>query len=163
MHIRPATLDDDTAASRVLAAAYSTLLKPDYDAETLARIVPLISKAKPELLASGTWFVAEIGGKVVACGGWTPDKPGSGTVVPGLGHIRHVAADPAFTRRGIAGALLRHAIAGARAAGATRLECLSTRTAVPFYAANGFVVRREIDLQIASIPFPSVDMVLNMA
>lgn len=47
----------------------------------------------------------------------------------------------------------------AEAEGAIRFECLSTLTAVPFYAALGFVALGPVDLTLApGMVFPAVRM-----
>ena len=50
--------------------------------------------------------------------------------------------------------------AQARDAGITRLECLSTRMAVPFYAALGFRVLGPVEVPLRpGIVFPAVAMI----
>jgi N-acetylglutamate synthase-like GNAT family acetyltransferase len=61
-------------------------------------------------------------------------------------------------RKGAARALMDRTFNQARAHGISRMECLSTRTAVPFYASCGFVPVAERDVMIAGHPFASVDM-----
>jgi len=56
-------------------------------------------------------------------------------------------------------ALMAHVFAMARAAGVVRLDCLSTRTAVPFYAAMGFVTQGPVTVPLGpGIDFPAVAM-----
>ena len=76
--VRVATSDDLDLLSGLIAASYATLDDGSYDRGNLAAAMPAISKANPKLLASGTYFVAEIDGEPAGCGGWTVDKPGSG-------------------------------------------------------------------------------------
>lgn len=97
-------------------------------------------------------------GAILGAGGWTTESPHKPELA-GTGHIRHVATLPEATRRGLARAILHHAVAEARAAGLTRFVAMSTRTAVPFYAAMGF--REERDEEVAlrpGISFPVVRM-----
>jgi GNAT superfamily N-acetyltransferase len=161
--IRPTTEHECAAVSSVLGAAYFVLLAPDYPADTLRCIVPLISQAKPELVASGTYFAAVEDGVMIAVGGWTRERPGTGERVEGLGHIRHVATDPAHLRKGAARAIMHRCFADARLAGVTALECLSTRTAVGFYASCGFVPVAERNVMIAGHAFPSIEMRRGLA
>jgi GNAT superfamily N-acetyltransferase len=128
--------------------------------------VPLIARAKPELLASGTYFVAEDeGGVILGAGGWTARGP-QGEQGSRLGHVRHVATDDRALRRGIGRAILAQAFASAREAGVTTLACLSTRTAVPFYAALGFrptAPGTEVAISLApGISFPAVAMIRTL-
>jgi GNAT superfamily N-acetyltransferase len=159
--VRATTIADCDAVSRVLGAAYSGLLAGDYPAETLAAIVPLISRAKPGLLVSGTYHAVLLGGVIIGVGGWTRERPGTTDRERAVGHIRHVATDPAHLRKGAARALMLHILDQAQAEGIERMECLSTRTAVTFYASCGFVPFAERDVMIGGHAFPSVDMRLN--
>lgn len=158
MTIRPAMPGDDAAVTRLLARSYGTLLKPDYDAELLARVLPIIGRARPQLLRCPTYFVAEEAGQIMAAGGWSEAAPGGGDAA-GVGHVRHVACDPDQVGRGIAGRLMREVLATAGAQGVRLLCCLSTRTAAPFYARFGFEGAAEVDVRLAPGLFlPSVEM-----
>lgn len=132
--IRTATIGDVAAVDRLLARSYPRLLKADYPPSTMVTAVPLLARAKPGLVACGTYYVAElVGTGVVGAGGWTARGGGSG-----IADVRHVAVDPDAVRRGIGGRILGRILSEARAAGNIRLDCLATRTAVPFYASLGF-------------------------
>lgn len=64
-----------------------------------------------------------------------------------------------MTRRGIGTAILRRSLAAAVREGVAGLYCLSTRTAVPFYAAMGFRAAGEVAIPLApGIVFPAVRM-----
>mmetsp|Transcript_21690 Transcript_21690/g.54602 ORF Transcript_21690/g.54602 Transcript_21690/m.54602 type:complete len:214 (+) Transcript_21690:388-1029(+) len=144
-HLRRATPDDVEAVSELYAASYSQLLAADYEVDTLAAAMPTLATARPELLASGTFYVAIQnggGGRMVGAGGWSPVQPhfaaGGGEEQPGLGHVRHFATCPGFTRRGVAKALLTTCMRDAAARGCTEMECFATYTGVPFYKSMGF-------------------------
>ena len=158
--LRPTVESDLEGVSRVLGASYSVLLKPDYPADVLSVIVPLISRAKPELLASGTYFCVEQRQDIIAVGGWTKTRPGTNEIVEGLGHIRHVATDPRHLLQGAAAMIMQRCLREARLAGLTGMECLSTKTAVPFYARFGFTFVDTRDVIVAGVPFASVEMKL---
>ena len=152
--VRVARPDDLAGVDALLARSYPRLLKPHYPASTLVMAVPLIARAKPELLRSGRYFVVEAAGQIVGAGGWSADRG-----LAGLGHIRHVATDPDAVRLGIGRALMGAVLAQAQAAGISGLHCLSTRMAVPFYAALGFRELREASIPLApGISFPAVLM-----
>lgn len=157
--IRPATRADLPAVDALLAASYPRLLAADYPPSVLVTALPRIARARPELLASGSYYLAHEGEMLVAAGGWTHRAPTGEGRRRGVGHVRHVVAHPDHLRRGHARRLVEHAIAEARAAGLHALGCLSTRTAVPFYAALGFRVTGPVDVPLApGITFPSVGM-----
>ncbi len=135
--IRVARPDDAAEISRVIFRSYSTLYRGWYQDDVLAAALPAMTRANPRLLASGRYFVAEIDGRVVSCGGWSPEKPGIG-VIPRLAHVRHFATDPDFINRGCGGALLRRSLDEAKAAGFAEIESVSSLTAEAFYARHGF-------------------------
>src|SRR5262245_27357402 len=113
--IRVARPADSDAVSALLVASYSILLAARYDSNTLGRALPIMTKANPTLLASGTYYVAEgEPGNLVGCGGWTTARPGSGEVIEGEAHIRHFATHPERTRRGVGTSLLTRCFSDAR-------------------------------------------------
>jgi len=59
----------------------------------------------------------------------------------GTAHIRQVVTEVGRTREGIGRTLLAAVLADATRNGAHRMACLSTRKALPFCAAMGFVTR----------------------
>ena len=161
--IRPAGPADLAAIDRLLARSYPALLRADYPPSLLVLAVPRIARARPELLRSGTYHVAEGPDGIVAAGGWTRSAPVAGEGAAGLGHVRHVATDPDHLRRGHARRLMEHALAEARAEGMTAMACLSTRTAVPFYASLGFRRVEEVEVPLGpAIAFPAVRMALTL-
>ncbi len=127
--IRPTTAADLAAVDTLLAASYPTLLKRDYAPSVLVTALPLISRANPALLRSGTYFIAEDAeGQALAAGGWTRSAPQGGVGLPEIGHIRHVATHPDHLRKGLAQAILTRVLSDALAAGVERMICQSTQT-----------------------------------
>ena len=57
--IRPARPEDASAISAMMTRSYGELLKPDYNPRILAKALPRIGQARPELLGCGTYYVAE--------------------------------------------------------------------------------------------------------
>lgn len=157
--IRTATSADLATVDAVFARAYPVLLKPDYAPSVLVTALPIISRAQPKLLKSGTFYLAEIEGKIVGAGGWTQAAPGGAQSSERTAHIRHLVTDVGYTRRGIGRALMFHIFETAAGAGITRLKCQSTRTAVPFYASVGFEALGDINVPLRpGIEFPAVSM-----
>ncbi len=155
--VRTSTLADLGRIDALLGRSYPVLLKDAYPPSLLVTAIPLISKAQPRLVASGTYFLVEEGARALGAGGWTKAAPGEGQATPSVGHIRHVVTDHTQVRRGIGRALMDHIFADARAAGMVRLECLSTLMAVPFYAACGFKERGPVSISLRpGIDFPAV-------
>lgn len=158
MIIRPSTKADLADVDALLARTYPKLLKADYPPSVLVTALPVISRARPELIACGTYYVAEEDGRILGAGGWTPDRKD-----PHLGHVRHVVTDDRALRRGIGRALIEHSLAEARTAGIMRMECWATRTAERFYQALGFETLGPIDVPMdRGIIFPSIRMMRDL-
>ena len=101
--VRPTTMEDKDSIDQLLRTSYEHLLAKDYDSELLQIALPRLCSARPELLTSSTWYVAEHPqtGALVGCGGWTPQSP----FRENIPHLRHFATHPEYTRQGIARAL----------------------------------------------------------
>lgn len=101
----------------------------------------------PQLLADGTWLVAQAGDRIVGSGGWSFRAAGPGPaggraprLEPGRDAARlcGILVDPAFARRGVAVGLLVVAEAAARSAGFDRAELLATPSEAPVYLRHGY-------------------------
>ena len=163
--IRIAKLTDSDAVSAMLAASYSSLLSACYDSDLLNQALPHFTKANSTLLACGTYYVAATEpGDLVGCGGWTPEKPGSGEIIEGEAHIRHFATHPEWTRQRVGSALLARCISDARSFGIHKLHCFSTLYAERFYRAADFDTVGPIDVPVgSSLTFPAVLMICEIA
>lgn len=158
MQVRPSTKADLAAVDALLARSYPKLLKADYPPSVLVTALPLISRAQPDLLVCGTYYVAEEDGVILGAGGWTPDRRD-----PALGHIRHVVTDDRALRRGVGRALMERSFADARAAGVRRMSCSATRTAEAFYQAQGFVTLGPMEVPLTGgIAFPAIRMMRDL-
>ena len=158
MQIRVARRADIAAVDALLARAYPRLLKADYPPSLLVTAIPLIARAQPRLVTSGSYFVAEDEGQIIGAGGWTADRAD-----PARGNIRHVVTDDRRLREGIGRAIITRALDEAAAAGVTRMDCSATRTAVPFYAALGFESVGPVTVALApGIDFPAIAMRRNL-
>ena len=160
--VRVAAPGDIARIDSLLARSYPQLLKADYSPSTLVTAIPLISRAQPRLISSGTYYVAEEDGEILGAGGWTRDGPMGGHTA-GLGHIRHFATEPSALRRGVARAIMERSLSDATASGLSDLECLSTRTAVPFYQSLGFTTIGNVEIDLRpGIKFPAIAMVRSL-
>ncbi len=135
--LRVAGPDDARSVSEVLTASYSTLYRGWYRDDVLEAALPAMSRARPDLLASGRYFICERKGVVVSCGGWSLADPRGGADA-GRGHIRHFGTHPEHLGIGCASAIIERCFDEARAAGCKEMECLSSLTAEAFYAGRDF-------------------------
>ena len=161
--LRVARPSDLAAVDALLARSYPALVKADYPPSVVVTAFPIMSRANPALLASGTYHVAEgPEGDILGAGGWTRTGPQGGRR-PGLAHVRHVATHRDWTRRGIGSALMGQVASQARAAEMRILDCMSTRTAVPFYASLGFQVVGPAEISLRpGITFPAIRMIRRL-
>ncbi|MEM6466891.1 MAG: GNAT family N-acetyltransferase [Pseudomonadota bacterium] len=160
LQIQTATRRHIPQIEALLSKSYTRLLARDYPPSIMVTAVPQISKAQPALIASGRYFMAVRDGRLLAVGGWSPANQHRVEGDPALGHVRHFATDPDATRQGAAGALLSFCQIQAKEAGLAGLNCMSTRTAVPFYKAFGFEALGEQEITLgAGVVFPAERMV----
>ncbi|MEL6914206.1 MAG: GNAT family N-acetyltransferase [Pseudomonadota bacterium] len=152
--IRTATPADTLAVDALLGRSYPRLLKADYPPSVLVAAIPAMARARPSLMASGTYYLALEDGAVLGAGGYTPNRRRAG-----WGDVRHVVTDDRHLRRGIGRALMEHTFARARSVGLGALECWATLTAVPFYEAVGFETVEPMVVQLqGAISFPAMRM-----
>ncbi|QND56776.1 GNAT family N-acetyltransferase [Mesorhizobium huakuii] len=158
--VRRATPQDEAGVSELLLASYPGLMRTAYDQAILEGALPLMTRANPALLSSGTFYLAVNGHDLaVGCGGWSRELPGSSEVTPGLAHIRHFATHPEWLRRGIGRELYRRCAEDGRSSSVRRFECQASLNAEGFYAALGFRTVRRIELRIGPGPMlPSILM-----
>lgn len=159
--IRIATQHDLPALRTVMARAIGTLqagfLSPDEVAAS-AQVMGLDT----QLVADGTYFVAELEGRIAGCGGWSRratlygGDAGSVAREPWLldpasepARVRAMYTDPDFIRRGVGRAILGASEVAARAAGFATAELMATLAGEPLYRACGY---REIERIVDRVP-----------
>ena len=117
-------------------------------------------RGRSELIADGTYFVAERGGAIVGCGGWSRRKTLFGgdrgvarddsllDPLRDAARLRAFFVHPAHARQGIGRLLLPACERAALAAGFRRLELVATLAGEPLYRAFAFraVERYEVTL-----------------
>ncbi len=157
--LRTSIGSDIPAVDRLLQQSYTKLLRGSYPPSVQVTAIPLIAKANPTLLTSGTYYVAvDREEQIVGAGGWTRSVKG-----PEIADVRHMVTDHRYLRKGIARRIVMGIIAEARLAGVRRLDCLSTRMAVPFYEAMGFASQVNVTIGLRpGIEFPAVRMVRDL-
>lgn len=162
--LRTASPDDRASVSDLLGLSYRVLMAGAYPADLLAQALPMITKANPVLLASGRYgLIEDDAGRLLACGGWSLERPGSGEMVEGLAHIRHFAVRPDAVRHGFGRQLYQWCEDAARAQRMTHFECHASLNAEGFYRRLGFRRGRELSLRLnASLTLPAIEMLKNL-
>jgi GNAT superfamily N-acetyltransferase len=159
--LRVATDADADAITAVMRASVLALFPGFYDERQTASAAIHIAHVDPGLLADGTYFVHDVAGAVVACGGWSR----RGLLYTGSGHhdgddrlldpqreaahIRAMFVRPDWTRRGLGRAILEAGREAARAEGFQRLDLLATLPGVLLYRSFGF---REVGTAVVTMP-----------
>jgi len=151
---RPADLPVLNAISarayRLLGPRYYT----DLQIESILAHRPGIDR---QLIDDGTYFAAEVDGRVVGGGGWSfrpalfPGPAPDGMLDPATdaARLRAFFVDPDFTRRGIGRQLLDASEQALQAAGFWRAVLIATRPGEPLYAGAGYRVARPIDVPLS--------------
>lgn len=159
--MRKAILDDVPALERLIPESVRELQKDDYTPEQIEGALGTVFGVDRQLIRDGTYFVAEEGGAIVGCGGWskrgTPfgsdDTPVQDNTLldptRDAARIRAFFVLPSYARRGIGSRLMEACEAASKSYGFTRLELVATLTGEPLYARHGFdiVERLEIPLR----------------
>lgn len=113
-----------------------------------------------QLIADGTYFVVELDGAIVACGGWSQRRTLFGgdqaksdsdpLLDPATepARIRAFFVDPRLARRGLGRRLIQECTRAAGAAGFQTLELVATLPGQPLYAAFGFSVAERFELAL---------------
>lgn len=166
--IRLAEARDVPGLRRLIEASVLGLQAGDYSLAQLKRALEAVYGVDTQLIADGTYFVAQapnkiedtIGAKheqnsspliIVGCGGWSRRKTLYGgdqfarredsllDPATDAAKIRAFFVHPAWARRGIGGMILERCESAAKAKGFHRLEMGATLTGIPFYKAKGYV------------------------
>lgn len=161
IYIRVATSDDIPALRDLIELSVRELQAGWYSAGQIEAAVHSVFGVDKQLIADGTYFVAEIGGQMAGCGGWS--KRGTLYGASNYGHSRNdVTLDPArepariraffthprFARKGVGRALLERCEEEARRAGFHSMEMASTLPGVPLYAAHGYEALETFDVPL---------------
>jgi GNAT superfamily N-acetyltransferase len=148
--LRPATLDDRPALEELIAQSARGLSRGDYTDGQVEAALGDAFGVDSELIRDGTYFVAEVDGQMVGCGGWSRRATLYGSDARAgrqstlldpardAARIRAFFVHPDWARRGIGRAILDRSESEARAHGFRSAELLSTLPGEPFYRSLGY-------------------------
>jgi len=153
--IRTATTSDASAISALIDASVRRLSEGYYSAEEIERALVRVFGVDSQLIADGTYYVAEENGEIVGCGGWgrratlyggDQAERNDAELDPATdaAKIRAFYVAPSHARQGIARRLLDVCESAARAHGFRRAELAATLPGVPLYAAMGYEGGEEV-------------------
>jgi GNAT superfamily N-acetyltransferase len=143
--LRRAGRDDEAGLLEMQATAVRVLGRAHYATEALEAFIRHVGTMDVTLLDEGRFHLAEVGGVLAACGGWSTRRPRSDACEPGRARgapaepvIRSVFVNPMVVRMGL-GQRIMEAIEAEIAAsgfGAATLTCFPA--AVSFYRMLGY-------------------------
>jgi GNAT superfamily N-acetyltransferase len=159
--LRQAILADQAELEALIARSARTLGARDYTSRQIEGALRGAFGVDTQLIADGTYFVAESSGRIVGCGGWSRRRTLFGSNA-GVGRddseldprteparIRAFFVDPGCARQGIGRALLERCEAEARAHGFSRLELMATFGGMRLYEALGYRSQRPVQYELA--------------
>jgi GNAT superfamily N-acetyltransferase len=159
--IRLAAIDDIPALQELIVASVRTLSLPYYSAQEIDSGLMYVFGVDRQLIHDATYFVAEIDGQMVGCGGWSKRKTLFGgdqalsTRVDELlnpetdaARVRAFFVHPNWSRRGLGKQILKACEEAASQSGFTRLELAATLTGEPFYSALGYSIVKPFDIPL---------------
>jgi GNAT superfamily N-acetyltransferase len=158
--LRLATLADADPIDALMKVSIRDIFPTVYDAGQTESSIRYIGSVDRQLITDDTYFVFEVEGELVACGGWSRrDKlyTGSGDAANDA-RLLDPATEPArvramftradWTRRGLGRRILEACEAAAKAEGFTTLALMATLPGLPLYSAYGFRSGDESDVRM---------------
>lgn len=158
--LRAATLADRPELTLLIDRSARQLCAADYDPAQIEAALQGAFGVDTQLIEDGTYFVAEDGGTIVGCGGWSKRATAFGgdqhtardaTLLDPrtqAAKIRAFFVAPSHARRGIGKAILARCESAARAQGFTQVELVATLTGVALYAAQGYTGDAPIEVTL---------------
>lgn len=153
MLIRKATLQDIPVLRRLIPESARALSAGYYTPQQIEGAIVHVFGVDTQLITDGTYFVAEIEGRIVGCGGWSKRKTlyGGDQMKPAVedsvldarrepARIRAMFVDPGWARRGIGRRIIETCEQEARDAGFSELELIATLPGEPLYKVMGYEV-----------------------
>jgi len=154
---RPATLTDIPQLQQLIALSVSNLSIGYYTPQQIESSIKHIFGIDTQLIIDGTYYIAEMDGVIVGCGGWSKRN----TLYGGDQHkaiedplldpktdaarIRAFFVHPGYARRGIGTHLMNVCENAARENGFTSFELGATLPGVPLYKTMGYTELERID------------------
>lgn len=159
--LRLASTTDVEAIRELIADSVRGLAKGIYSDAQIELSIRSVFGVDHQLIEDGTYFVAESGGRIVGCGGWSrrqtlfgaseyAESRNSTLLDPASepAKIRAFFVHPDAARMGIGRAILRRCEAAALADGFTAAEMMATLPGVPLYEVSGYERHENHDVNL---------------
>ena len=169
--VRKATLADREAITKLIAASARHLSREHYGDAQIEGALASVFGVDSDLIQDQTYFVADKGGMLIGCGGWSRRKTLFGgdkfanrdaeyldpAVEPAK--IRAFFVHPQHARKGVARAILDRCEQEAVEHGFRSLELMATLPGIQFYEACGYSRQGNFDLELDDgVKLPLVPM-----
>jgi len=160
--LRLATPDDVPVLRELIDASVRGLQAQDYTPAQIDGALKTVFGVDSQLIADGTYIVAESASKIVGCGGWSKRKTLYGSdqwtgredllldPARDAAKIRAFFIHPEWARRGVGGLILKACEDAAKAAGFTRYEMGATLTGAKLFGVKGYVAVRPISIPLVN-------------
>lgn len=158
--LRKASVADRPSIEQLIVASARGLSRADYSEEQIEGAIKTVFGVDTNLILDGTYFVADNGGELIGCGGWSKRR----TLFGGDQYATRDAAEldpkteaariraffihPEHARKGIARAILDVCEAEAKAAGFQSLELMSRLPGIKLYRACGYEGSDRVELDV---------------
>jgi GNAT superfamily N-acetyltransferase len=166
---RLARPEDLGALRNLMDAAISELQKPFLDDRQIASSRTIMG-LDTQLIEDGTYFVVELDGKPVGCGGWSrratlyggDQSPGRSAVLldpkTDAARVRAMYTHPDHVRKGVGRLILGLCEAAARSEGFRTVELMATMAGEPLYRACGFEAVESVEDERGGTAVPLLRM-----
>jgi GNAT superfamily N-acetyltransferase len=162
VQFRRASARDIPGIEQLIARAWRALSRSDYTPEQIEAALGDALGVDSQLVHDGTYFVGEVDGRLVACGGWSWRRTlfgsdgGAGRQPDPLdpardpARIRAFFVDPDWARRGLGRAVLELCEREALASGFTSASLMATLPGERLYRACGYTGGTAIEHELTA-------------
>ena len=170
-NLRPARMDDVPTLEELIPLSVRALQAAHYSPAQMEAALGPVFGVDRQLIADGTYFVAEHEGQIIGGGGWSKRKAvfGGDRVRAGADELIDPSREPAriraffihpdWARRGIGRAILAACESAIVAAGFPNAELVATLAGEPLYAAFAYAVVERYEVPLAGgLTLPVVKM-----
>lgn len=160
--LRKAILEDIPTLEQLIAESARALSRQEYTDAQIEAALGTALGVDTELIRDGTYFVAEVEGEIVGCGGWSRRRTLFGSdrqagrqseiLDPSCdsARIRAFFVRPDWARRGIGRELLVRCEEEALAEGFRSVELMATLPGEKLYKAMGYVGEERVEYALSS-------------
>lgn len=156
--IRLATFNDVPFLQQLIACSVRGLSGGYYTPNQVESAIKYVFGVDTQLLGDGTYYVVELNGTIVACGGWSRRNTLYGgdqhkditdpllDPITDAARIRAFFVDPQYARKGLGRMMINLCEMAAYNYGFKRTELGATLPGVPLYEASGYKMIEQLNI-----------------